>query len=93
MDDVIKKGLLLMKTPTNKEQANVISAKEIIDKYSLSYQTVNHYTDFGLLPVAFKKGNVRFYDRNIIDTRLKKISELTEEGYSLRLIRKKLLGI
>ncbi len=92
MHNVTKKGLL-MKTPTNKEQTSVISAKEIIDKYSFSYQTVNHYTDFGLLPVAFKKGNVRFYDRNIVDTRLKKISKLVEEGYSLRLIRKKLLGI
>ena len=82
-----------MKTPTDKEQTNVMSAKEIIDKYSLSYQTVNHYTDFGLLPVAFKKGNVRFYDREIVNTRLKKISERMKEGYSLRLIRKKLLGI
>ena len=82
-----------MKTPTDKEQTNVMSAKEIIDKYSLSYQTVNHYTDFGLLPVTFKKSNVRFYDRNTVDARLKKISELMEEGYSLRLIRKKLLGI
>jgi len=82
-----------MKSPSPKEQSGVISAKEIIDKYLLSYQTVNHYTDVGLLPVAFKNGNVRFYDRDIVDLRLKEVSEMRKEGYSLHLIRKKLLGI
>jgi DNA-binding transcriptional MerR regulator len=71
----------------------MISAKKIINKYNISYQTVNHYTDFGLLPVQTKIGNVRFYDRNIVEERKKKIRELIEEGYSLRLIRKKLVGI
>lgn len=81
-----------MKSHKPKEQS-VISAKEIIDKYSLSYQAINHYTDVGLLPVAFKNGNVRFYDKDIVNSRLKKISKMRKEGYSLRLIRKKLLGI
>ena len=71
----------------------MISAKDIIDKYRISYQTVNHYTDFGLLPVLVKKGNVRYYNRGVVQKRLKKIKYLTEEGYSLRLIRKKLIGI
>ncbi|MBN3040982.1 MAG: MerR family transcriptional regulator, partial [Candidatus Omnitrophica bacterium] len=39
------------------------------------------------------KGNVRFYDRSLVKERLEKIRHLTEEGYSLRLIRKKLIGI
>lgn len=71
----------------------MISAKEIVNKYNISYQTVNHYTDFGLLPVQTKIGNVRFYDRNLVEERMEKIRELIEEGYSLRLIRKKLVGI
>jgi DNA-binding transcriptional MerR regulator len=71
----------------------VLSVKDIMKKYKLSYQTVNHYTDFGLLQVSLKKGNTRFYDRRILETRIKKIKELIEEGYSLRLIRKKLIGI
>jgi DNA-binding transcriptional MerR regulator len=71
----------------------MISAKEIIKKYNISYQTVNHYTDFGLLPVLAKKGNVRVYDRSIVHKRLRTIKNLVEEGYSLRLIRKKLIGI
>ncbi|MBU1125910.1 MAG: helix-turn-helix domain-containing protein [Candidatus Omnitrophica bacterium] len=72
---------------------NRISAKEIQSKYHITYQTLNHYTDFGLLPVSAKVANVRFYDRKIIEKRLKHIRSLTEEGYSLRLIRKKLIGI
>lgn len=71
----------------------LISAKEIMDRFHISYQTVNHYTDFGLLPLVLKKGNVRFYDKEQVKQRLTKITELASEGYSLRLIRKKLIGI
>ncbi len=71
----------------------MISAKDIINKYHVSYQTVNHYTDFGLLPVLAKRGNVRFYDKNLVDKRLVKIKEMMQEGYSLRLIRNQLVGI
>jgi len=70
-----------------------ISAKDIVTSYNITYQTVNHYTDFGLLEVQAKKGNVRFYDRELVDRRLRAIAVLTGEGYSLRLIRKRLIGI
>ena len=72
---------------------SLISAKDISAKYKITYQTVNHYTDFGLLPVSFKKGNVRFYDKNLVKRRFREIMGLIHEGYSLRLIRKKLIGI
>ena len=71
----------------------MISAPQIVKQYGISYQTVNHYTDFGLLPVAHKRGNVRFYSKHIVATRLKAIQDLTAEGYSLSLIRKRLIGI
>ena len=74
-------------------QNKMISVKKIMSKYNISYQTINHYTDFGLLPIQTKIGNVRFYDRNLVEERMKKIRKLIEEGYSLRLIRKKLIGI
>lgn len=74
-------------------QNKMISAKAIISKYNITYQTLNHYTDFGLLPVQSKMANVRFYDRKVVDRRIKKIRSLMKEGYSLRLIRKKLIGI
>ena len=70
-----------------------ITAKEIAGKYKVSYQIINRYSDAGLLNVAFKKGNVRFYDRLHIQRRLIQISRLTRDGYSLNLIRKKILGI
>ena len=72
---------------------SMISVKEIMHEFGISYQTVNHYTDFGLLSVALKKGNTRFYNKNSIRTRMKEIRKLVAEGYSLRLIRKKLLGV
>ena len=71
----------------------VISARDIVDRFHISYQTVNHYTDFGLLQVVFKKGNVRFYNKNEVKIRLSKIEKLAREGYSLRLIRRKLIGL
>jgi len=71
----------------------MVSAKDIVKTYGISYQTVNHYTDFGLLQVSAKRGNVRFYDKEVVERRLKQILALVGEGYSLRLIRKKLIGI
>ena len=77
----------------NSRSDGVISVKDIISRYHISYHAVNHYTDFGLLPLAFKKGNVRFYDGRQVKQRLDKITKLAREGYSLRLIRRKLLGV
>jgi len=71
----------------------LISAQEIIRKYHITYQTVNHYTNFGLLRIVTKKGNVRKYDRVEVKQRLAKITQLMNEGYPLRLIRKQLGGI
>ena len=50
-----------------------ISARNIMTRYDITYQTVNHYTDFGLLPVPIKKGNARFYDKTLVEARMKKI--------------------
>ncbi len=80
-------------TVKHKHNHRMISAKEIVSVFGITYQTVNHYTDFGLLPVRRKTGNTRFYDRGIVASRLKAIRDLIGEGYSLRLIRKRLIGI
>lgn len=77
----------------NHKQNKVLSAAEVMKVYNLTYQTINHYTNFGLLTVALKKGNARFYSRDMLEQRLKELRKLTEEGYSLQLIRKKLIGI
>ena len=73
------------------EENDMITAKEIMREFNVSYQIVNHYTNFGLLPVIIKKANIRYYDKNTIKGRIKKIRELTQQGYSLSLIRKKLV--
>ena len=74
-------------------EGSMVSVKQIMAELGVSYQTVNHYTDFGLLSVALKKGNTRFYEKNKIRSRMKQIRKLVSEGYSLRLIRRKLLGV
>ena len=83
----------MLRNKRNGKRNKMISAKDIINKYHISYQTINHYTDFGLLPVLVKEGNVRFYNKEVVQKRLKKIKDLMGEGYSLSLIRKKLIGI
>ena len=76
-----------------KRRSQFISAGEIVRKHGLTYQAVNHYTNLGLLQVVTRNGNARMYAKLKVKTRLVKISKLVSEGYSLRLIRKKLIGI
>ena len=71
----------------------LVSAQEIVKRYGITYQTVNHYTNSGLLQVVNKRGNVRMYDQAKVKQRLVRIMELMDEGYPLRLIRRKLEGI
>jgi DNA-binding transcriptional MerR regulator len=75
------------------KSTKTISAQEIVKAHHITYQAVNYYTDLGLLPVLLKKGNARCYDRDVVERRLKEIKSLASEGYSLRLIRKRLIGI
>jgi len=80
--------VMILKSENKKQK--LISAKDIVQKYNVTYQTINHYTNFGLLHVVTKNGNVRIYDEAQISYRLKKISQLISEGYPLRLISKML---
>jgi len=73
--------------------SKLMSAQEIIEKYRITYQTVNHYTNLGLLRIVTKRGNVRMYNQAEVGQRLAKITQLMNEGYPLRLIRKQLEGI
>jgi len=73
--------------------SKLMSAQKITEKYRITYQTVNHYTNLDLLRIVTKKGNVRMYDQAEVRQRLAKITQLMNEGYPLRLIRKQLEGI
>jgi DNA-binding transcriptional MerR regulator len=72
---------------------NFISATDIVKAFRITYQAVNHYTNLGLLDVVTKNGNVRMYHRAVVKKRLALIARLVSEGYSLRLIRRKLTGV
>jgi len=66
----------------------LVSAKEMVKEFGVSYQAVNSYTDLGLLDVVAKRSRVRMYDYAKVKKRLNGISRLINEGYTLRLIRK-----
>ena len=63
-----------------------ISATEIVKKYNISYQTLNHYTNLGLLNAHGRRGFMRMYADSEIRVRLKKIKELKDKGYTLCVI-------
>jgi len=65
----------------------LISVKDIVKNYNLSYQMVNHYTRMGLLVVVKRKGYKRLYDKQATEKRLKVIIKLKNQGYTLPLIR------
>lgn len=78
----------------NKEaNRGLIPAADIVKRFGITYQAVNHYTNLGLLDVVTKNGNVRMYSGAEVRRRLAQIAQLVAEGYTLRLIRRKLTGM
>ena len=64
----------------------LISPNEISKIHNISYQTVNYYTNLGLLMVKKRNANNRLYNSRQVSSCLKKVGELKSRGYSLRLI-------
>ena len=64
----------------------MISPNGIVKKYKISYQTVNSYTNLGLLVVRKRMGNARLYNQQEVKRRLEQITKLKNRGYPLRLI-------
>jgi len=75
----IKKELLMIKA--------LISPIEISKKFNISYQTINYYTNLGLLKVRRRDGNNRLYNSREVRSGLNRIMKLKSQGYSLHLIR------
>ncbi len=69
---------------------NIITAMDVVRKYNISYQTLNHYTNFGLLNAIRKRGsgNKRFYEALEVESNLNKIDDLKGKGYPLKIIAK-----
>jgi len=70
----------------------MISPYQIVDKYNISYQTLNYYTNMGLFSVVKKEKNQRWYDEKEVEKNLAEIVRLKDEGYPLRLICRILNG-
>jgi len=68
------------------EDKAMISPREMVKRYNISYQTINNYTNLGLLVVRRRKGNGRLYKQEEVRQRLEKIAKLKSRGYPLRLI-------
>ena len=69
-----------------------ITAKDISKKFKVAYPTINHYTNLGFLSIVKREGNKRLYSGKEVKRRLEMISKMVNEGYPLRLIRRKLVG-
>ena len=74
-----------MATPARQHKP-LATAIQIARRFHLSYQTVNYYTNLGLLVTARKRGNHRLYHERQTADRLKRIDSLKHEGYPLKLI-------
>lgn len=73
-----------------KATAILLTASDIIERYRLSYQTLNYYTNLGLLRVAKREGHQRLYDGRDVQRNLQAVARLKDEGYPLRLISRML---
>lgn len=73
-------------------QKKLISAKEIADRFGVTYPTLNHYTNLGFFNVVAKRGNKRFYEEEEVKEKLGIVAKLKNDGYPLSLIRKKIVG-
>lgn len=71
---------------------DIITAMDVVVRFNISYQTLNHYTNFGLLNAIKKRGsgNKRFYKLSEVEVNLNKIDELKGKGYPLKIIAKML---
>jgi DNA-binding transcriptional MerR regulator len=71
--------------------SGLLTAKDIAKKFKIAYPTINHYTDLGFLPIVKREGNRRLYNERQVGQRLRLIEKMANEGYPLRLIRKKIM--
>ena len=65
-----------------------ITAIDLVKQFNISYQTLNHYTNFGLLNAVKKRGlgNKRLYRESEVRKNLNRIDELKSKGYPLKII-------
>ncbi len=72
------------------EGSRWLSAMQVAHQYGLSYQTVNYYTNLGLLVAVRRQGHHRLYEAAQTERRLRAIASLKLQGYPLKLIGQQL---
>ena len=74
--------------PQEMVMEDIITAMDVVKKFNISYQTLNHYTNFGLLNAVKKPGlgNKRLYRHSEVMKNLIRIDELKRKGYPLKII-------
>lgn len=77
---------------SSKNGHTYMTAKDISKRYKVAYPTINHYTNLGFLSIVKRAGNKRLYNGRMVKRRLDLISKMVNEGYPLRLIKKKIAG-
>ncbi|MCP4649081.1 MAG: MerR family transcriptional regulator [PVC group bacterium] len=67
---------------------DIMTAMDVVKEFNISYQTLNHYTNFGLLNAVKKRGlgNKRLYAASEVKNNLQRIDQLKEKGYPLKII-------
>lgn len=76
-------------TPKKRKDNNLITANELAAATEESYDTIDHWTDKGLL-LYTRRGNKRYFRPDTSIARCKKIRELQAEGLTLPQILKQL---
>ena len=69
----------------------LLGVRELARAISVSPSTITYYTNLGLFKVVKIKGNKRLYNRDLAIQRFSEIQKSRQEGYSLMLIKKRLI--
>ena len=72
--------------------SSLITSAELSASCGLTLSTIHYYTALGLLRVRERMGNKRAYDVREAKARLEEIRRMRQEGYSLAIIRQRLVG-
>ncbi|HEC92044.1 MAG TPA: MerR family transcriptional regulator [Candidatus Atribacteria bacterium] len=67
-----------------------ITTKKLAELANENYGTIDYWTKMDILPVSYKKGRTRYYDKEISLAIIKRIRELQNEDFPIKLIRKKI---
>ena len=72
---------------------SLITSAELASASEVTLSTIHYYTTLGLLRACGRSGNKRQYERREARSRRQEIQRSRQEGYSLAMIRQRLVGV